>query len=206
MSLIADYGLRRLLLRITLRDVDPPVWRRVAVAEDLTLAQLHRVIQRAFGWQDCHLHEFEIAGHRFGRPDFGGGFPDSAPRVVDERKVVLGDILGARRSFRYWYDFGDDWWHDVVVEGREPAAQDAPRATLLAGENACPPEDCGGPPGYAELLAVLGDPKHPEHTETREWAGDFDPRRFDLGAATRRVAAVVRTRNVRGSSAGKTGA
>jgi hypothetical protein len=71
---------------------------------------------------------------------------------------------------------------------------------LLGGEHAGPPEDCGGPYGYAEFLAALRNPRHPEHAEMREWAGDFDPERFDLARAARRVAAVVRARNARVSA------
>jgi hypothetical protein len=157
----------------------------------LTLAQLHRVIQKAFGWEDCHLHEFHVGGERFGRPDYDEDFPSDRPPLRDERKTSLTKALGARREFSYWYDFGDDWWHDIVVEVREARRVNVARVTLLAGEYACPPEDCGGPHGYAELLSALSDPKHPEHAEMREWAGDFDPQRFDLAKAARAVARAI---------------
>jgi hypothetical protein len=191
---MADAKPSRLLLRITLRDIEPPIWRRVVVADHMVLAQLHDVIQTAFGWKDCHMHEFHAGRERFGRPDFDGDFPSDGPPLRDERKTTLAEALGARREFSYWYDFGDDWWHDIVVEGRETARANAARATLLAGENACPPDDCGGPYGYAELLAALRDPTHPEHAEMREWAGDFDAQRFDLAKAARAVARTTATK------------
>ena len=183
----------RLLLNIALRNVEPPIRRRIAVADDLTLAQLHRVIQEAFGWEDCHMHEFEIGSARFGRPDFDEG-PFGESGVLDERKTKLAAVLGSHRTFTYWYDFGDDWFHDVVVEEREPMTGGEPRAELVAGDRACPPEDCGGPYGYAGLVEALRDRKHPEHAEMREWIGDFKPDVFDIDAARRRVAKVFKSR------------
>lgn len=177
-------------LRVTLLDVEPPVWRELVVPIDFTFAQLHRVLQAAMGWEDCHLHEFDLDGLCVGMPSPDDKlFPRDRP-LLDERKARLGEMLDGRRKFRYWYDFGDDWWHEIAV-GKAAEGDDAgPR--LLAGEGACPPEDCGGPYGYAELLQALADPKHPEHRELREWAGDFDPQRFDYHGAAKAVAKAVR--------------
>ena len=102
----------------------------------------------------------------------------------------MATSLVGRRKFRYWYDFGDDWWHEIAIGKAAADEGDGPR--LLAGEGACPPEDCGGPYGYAELRQALADPKHPEHRELREWAGDFDPQRFDFDRAAKAVAKAVR--------------
>jgi len=179
-----------LQLRITLLDIDPPILRRVLVTDDLTFAQLHKVIQAAMGWGDYHMHEFEVGGQRIGDSApglFGFG---SAPRPLSEKKTRLSDVLGNRRKFRYWYDFGDDWWHEIAIEKR--LLDDGLGPRLLAGERACPPEDCGGPWGYADLLKTLADPNRPEYEELREWAGDFDPERFDLEAAAKAVAKSVR--------------
>lgn len=191
---VANTNPQRLVLHASLRAIDPPIWRRMAVAEDLKLSQLHAVIQAAFGWEDCHLHEFQFGIERFGRPDFDEGFPADGPRMGDERKVTLAKALVAKREFTYWYDFGDDWWHDFVVEGREPMPDGAPRAELLAGERAGPPEDCGGPFRYPDLLVALRDRKHPEHAELKEWVGDFDPERFDLAKSALAVARAVAAR------------
>jgi len=183
-------SVKLLQLRITLSDIDPPIWRRVIVPDDLTFAQLHKVIQAAMGWENCHMHEFEVGGTRVGdaTPDsFGFG---SVPKPLSEKKARLGETLGNRRKFRYGYDFGDDWWHDIAIEKRLPDDGLGPR--LLAGERACPPEDCGGPWGYGNLLEILADSSHSEHEELREWAGDFDPERFDHEAAAKAVAKSVR--------------
>ncbi|MEP7181388.1 MAG: plasmid pRiA4b ORF-3 family protein [Betaproteobacteria bacterium] len=185
---------KRLQLKITLRDVEPQVWRRLVVAPDLTLAQLHDAIQSAFGWQDNHLHEFRVGDFRYGRPDYEDGFPGDGPALGDERKAPLALALRGQRKLEYWYDFGDDWWHDIVVEAVLDADARAPAKALVAGERACPPEDCGGPPGFSDLLAALRDPAHPEHAELREWAGRYDPDKFDLDRAARAVSRARRAR------------
>ncbi|MBK6975626.1 MAG: plasmid pRiA4b ORF-3 family protein [Sterolibacteriaceae bacterium] len=188
----------RLQLKITLEHVEPAVWRRVVVSDSLTFLQLHDVIQRAMGWEDCHMHEFELAGPRIrigtDEPDGFMDFGDREP-CLPERKTRLADVLAGKRKLRYWYDFGDDWWHTIAIEKRLPADSAAVPAELIAGENACPPEDCGGPWGYEEMLAAAADPAHPEHGEIRDWLGDeFDPTAFDLPRHAKAVASSVRKR------------
>lgn len=187
----------RLQLKIVLDNLKPAIWRRVVVDENITFLQLHKVIQHAMGWGDYHLHEFELASPRIrigtdspdGCGDFGGG-----PHLLPERTTRLADVLGGKKKFRYCYDFGDDWWHTIAIERRLPAEPAAPAAQLLAGEYACPPEDCGGPYGYADMLEAAVDPDHEEHEHIVEWLGDFDPKHFDLAAHARRVAAAVRSK------------
>lgn len=163
------------------------------VPVDLTFAQLHKVIQAAMGWEDYHMHEFEVGEVRIGDATPGPFGLGSVPRPLSEKKTRLSDVLENRRKYRYWYDFGDDWWHEIAIERRLPDDGLGPR--LLAGERACPPEDCGGPWGYAELLKTLADPGHPKYEELREWAGDFDPERFDFEAAAKAVAKSVRRKS-----------
>ena len=182
-----------LRLRVTLFNVQQPVWREVRVPGELTFAHLHAVVQAAMGWEDCHMHEFRIGKDSVGMPSPGAFFQDDRP-LLDERKTRLRDLLGRRPKFRYWYDFGDDWWHEIAVV--RDADHDGGQG-LLAGEGACPPEDCGGPYGYAEMLLTLADPKDPQYEETREWAGDVDPTRFDFDAAARAVAKVIKRMSAR---------
>jgi len=186
---------KRLQLKITLDEVEPPVWRRVLVRDDLTFLQLHQVIQAAMGWGDYHMHQFELASPRLfiGTQSKDGLFFDAGPSMLPERTTRLADVLERKRKFRYWYDFGDDWWHTLAVEKRLPGEPDGPPAELLAGEGACPPEDSGGPWGYPRMLATAADPAHPEHEDIREWLGDFDPAAFDLAAHVKRVKRAVRT-------------
>ncbi len=183
----------RLRLKITLNGSEPPIWRRVEVNDDITFHQLHRVIQQAMGWEDCHLHEFEVARTRIGTRGGDDMMFAVSDALLPERSTRLFELLDGRRKFRYWYDFGDDWWHDITIEKRLPADAAARPAVLLDGAMACPPEDCGGIPGYYALLDILGDPRHEERAEVLEWLGGaFDPRAFDLAARAGKVAGVIR--------------
>lgn len=172
-------------LKIMLRGVRPPVWRRVVVP-DLTLAALHEVVQRAMGWDDYHMHVFEARGIHYGRRDRELGHRE-------ESKVRLSQVLKrAGEKIRYEYDFGDSWEHDIVLEKLvAPVA----RVACTAGRRSCPPEDCGGAWGYEELIDIMADPSHERHEEMSEWLGEiqggsFDPEFFDLAAADRAVSRV----------------
>lgn len=167
-------------LRIALRDVTPPVWRRVLVPGGYTLDRLHRVIQYALGWQDQHLHSFEVGAQQYGPPD-----PVGELAVWDEMDTRLDAIAGKGDGFRYLYDFGDWWEHELTVEDVFGADLEERYPVCDAGEGACPPEDVGGPHGYAELLAAFADPGHPRHEALRGWLGrDLDPHAFDPGRTT----------------------
>ena len=182
-----------LQLRIVLLNTKPKIWRRVAVSSALTFRQLHDVIQAAMGWEDCHLHEFEVGRERIGTSSKEDSFFGGEP-ALSESKHRLGELLADHKKFRYWYDFGDDWWHEITIEKRLHASEGNPPAMLLDGENACPPEDCGGPWGYVELSAVLADPTNPEHEAMLDWmGGEFDPKAFDKEECARHVSRCVRT-------------
>jgi hypothetical protein len=170
-------------LKITLKDITPPIWRRVQVASNTPLGKLHEIVQQAMGWTNSHLHAFLIAGDRYGPPDSDGESKD-----IDYRKIKLEDIAAEGSRFSYEYDFGDDWGHELVVEKVLAPEPGVKYPICLAGKRACPPEDCGGPWGYAQLLEILADPKHEEHEERKEWLGDdFMPERFDLSLVDKQV-------------------
>jgi hypothetical protein len=172
---------------------DPPVWRRLLVPAAIRLDRFHRVLQVAMGWEDCHLHAFTDGRIRYGRPD-----PEL--RLRDERKATVADLLPRKGGrARYTYDFGDDWEHELVVEERLAAEAGTIYPVCVAGEGACPPEDCGGPWGYEHLREVLADPTSDEHEDMLAWLGldkgtDFDPHRFDLSEVNRALASAGATR------------
>ena len=175
-------------IKVTLLDTRPPVWRRLLVPAELTLGQLHDVLQLAFGWQNCHMHDFRIGRERFGEPepdDGGMGLETS-----DERKARLSSVLGkAGAKAVYTYDFGDSWEHDIVVEKVQPADPGLVYPLCTAGKRRGPPEDCGGVPGYYNLLEAIRDPKHEEHEDMLEWiGGDFDPEAFSIEDVNRELA------------------
>jgi hypothetical protein len=170
-------------LRIDLVGTEPPVWRRVLVPAGYTLDRVSRTIQLAFGWQGVHLHSFEIGGRQFGEPD-----PLGELELQDELDVRLDSVAAAGARFSYVYDFGDWWEHEITVENVVPAHPDDRHPTCVAGDRAGPPEDVGGPEGYAEILAILSNPDRPDGTGVREWLTDFDPNRFEPG----RISALLR--------------
>jgi hypothetical protein len=190
---------RQLLqLKVTLLGVKPPVWRRLIVDSSTSLHQLHEYIQAAFGWWNYHLYEFEIGQNSYGVPDPEW---DDGPPVKKAHRTALTKVSGIGDRFRYNYDFGDGWEHEVVVEKAFPSTPGMTVPSCIDGRRACPPEDCGGPWGYQELLTILSDPKHPEHVQRLQWVGSewgggrldpeaFDPAEFTANLDTLRAAAL----------------
>lgn len=171
------------VLRVSLREVEPVVWRRLVVRSEMPLPKLNQALERVMGWEGYHLHMFDVGGILFGEPD------EDADYVINEKAATVKHVLprvGA--TLRWDYDFGDGWEHDVMVEAIESPVEGKRYPVSLDGARACPPEDCGGVSGYEQLLAALADPKDPEHEEMVEWAPNgFDPDAFDLVAANRRL-------------------
>ncbi len=161
-------------MKITLKGVKPPIWRRLLIPSEFTLTQVHEVLLTAMGWSGYHLYAFKI-GHT-SYLDIDDDWPDDS---VDPASVRLGDLVGPSDKFTFEYDFGDGWEHQVVVEDVLHAAGRS-RPVCLAGRRACPPEDVGGPWGYADFLDAITDPKHELHGELLEWiGGGFDSEAFD---------------------------
>ena len=163
-------------LKVTLSGVEPQVWRRLLVPSTLSLKRLHQILQIALGCTDTHLHEFAAHGLTYGTPH---SEYENATR--DEADVLLSEVLvKEKESLVYEYDFGDGWEHTVVLEKVLSTTPDMSVPICIAGQRACPPEDCGGPGGYEVLLEAIRDPSHEEHQTMREWIGDdFDPDDFD---------------------------
>ena len=180
----SNAGKNPLSLKVTLRGTKPPVWRRLLIPGEMTLGDLHQAIQAAMGWHDSHLHAFDIAGREYGDPD-------SVDDVADEERLTLNAVLNSGVSrFTYTYDFGDNWEHTVLIERTRRPLEAGRYPACIAGKRHCPPEDCGGPWGYQNLLAVLADPMHPDYPERVEWVGeDFDPEEFAIDVANARLAA-----------------
>lgn len=127
-------------LKVFLRGIKPPVWRRVLVPQDCTISVLHETIQIAMGWWNCHLHRFLIRGKEYGVAYEGGiSFAD------DPDQTRLGDFrFRPSERFGYLYDFGDKWDHDIVVEKFLPRDSAKAYPLCIAGRGDCPEEDSGG--------------------------------------------------------------
>jgi hypothetical protein len=176
-----------LSLKVTLRNIRPPIWRRILMPSNMTLEDLHFAIQNVMGWDNSHLHDFDIGGERYGDPS-------NTDDVINERRLTLDAVAksGVTR-FAYTYDFGDNWEHAILIEKKPPSSGAKAYPACVAGKRNCPPEDCGGPWGYASLLEILANPAHPEHDEQLEWLGEeFDPEAFSVDYADAMLAAVFR--------------
>jgi hypothetical protein len=164
-------------IRIELRHTDPLIWRQVEVPTSITLKVLHDIIQAVMGWFDYHLWEFRIGKQRYGLPmddDWG-----TEPRIA-AGKVRLRDVLKPRKTvIDYTYDFGDGWEHRLTVTDVRTGQPGVSYPRYIGGKRNGPPEDCGGIPGFYELLEAITDPAHPSHAHLKEWAGDYDPDTVD---------------------------
>src|SRR5260370_26184783 len=180
-------------LKVTLLGTSPPIWRRVLASADVTLAQLHDVLEAGMGWEDGHLHELSVDQRRIGRPD-----PEDRlmgmPSVENERTVRLSGILGRVGSKAIWtYDFGDSWEHGIVLEKRLPVDPNMTYPVCKGGELACPPEDCGRIPGCYDLVAALNDPNPERHERMLDWLGDaFNSQAFSVDSVNRMLAPLRR--------------
>jgi len=174
-------------IKVMLEDSHPPIWRRLLVPDDITLADLHDIIQVAMGWENYHLHQFIVKGEYYGEPH-----PDYGFEMHDERKVTLRQIAPREGfKFRYEYDFGDSWLHQILVEKILPPEPGQFYPLCIKGKRACPPEDVGGIWGYYNFLEAIQDPDHPEHEDCLEWiGGEFDPEAFDLEAVNQGLRAL----------------
>ncbi len=174
-------------IRITLRHIEPPIWRVLLLKADTRLGELHDILQEVMGWEDDHLHGFRIGQDTYGEPD--PGFPSD---ILNERNIRLDKIASAGDTFVYDYDFGDSWEHELKIEKVMPAEPGTHYPICLDGQRACPPEDCGGPYGYARMLEVFRDPKNEEHEEIVEWLGEeFDSEAFDVDTVNRFMATKI---------------
>ena len=155
-------------LKITLKGIKPTIYRTIQIEDNRTFFELHVAIQIAFGWDDSHLHVFEINNDRIGINEFDGFKDDS---IIDEKTIRLFQTnLTEKKKFKYTYDFGDDWEHEIqVTKILEP--KDTFYPNCIKGARNTPPEDCGGIDGFEDFKEIMGNRKHPEFKETKAWYG-----------------------------------
>jgi hypothetical protein len=163
-------------LKITLDHVKPVILRRLEVPFDIRLDHLHLTIQAAMGWTNSHLYEIRAGDVGWSTPlpdaDWQGDFLDAGKARLDD---VLADV--GTKTLRYLYDFGDGWQHAIKLEGLVDPEPGVLYPRLIEASGRCPPEDVGGPSGYAEFLAAMGDPKHERHDDLADWIDEdeFNP-------------------------------
>ncbi len=168
-------------LHVQLKEIDPPIWKRLIVPGQLTLFQLHQTQQVTMGWYHSHLHEFIVEGTR-GVTYYGEPSPEDDYRHEDDKLGRLAQVAPAKGAmFVYEYDFGDSWKHIITVEQIEEVSRDEAYPWCLDGQRAAPPEDVGGVSGYANFLEAWRNRSHSEHQDMRQWVGKhFKPELFSV--------------------------
>ena len=185
-------------VHVALDDIEPKIWRRLIVPLDVTLGQMHPILQAAMGWTNAHLHEFDVGGLTYGDTwSLSAERTDNDARVFDADEVRLRDFTRAlNTAFIYVYDLGDNWRHTVTLEKRVHVKPVPKRPSCIAGARCCPPEDVGGTSGYFEFLRVLlaPDPEElEEQKHLKRWSdGRFDPERFDVAKTDKAVRNALR--------------
>lgn len=170
--------------KITLKGIKPKIWRSIQVPSNYSFWDLHVAIQDSMGWLDYHLHQFTIINPKTGENESIGIPDDEYPEgVIPGEKVKISKyFLSPKDKAKYEYDFGDGWEHEIILEKILPIIVGSKYPQCVAGERACPPEDCGGVYGYENLLEIISNPKHEEYEEMMRWLGgefnseDFDPK------------------------------
>lgn len=187
-------------IKITISEIEPPIWRRVRIPGSITFSQLHRVIQVAFGWLDYHLHQFTFADIVVTEPDADfsvGELYGERARAFDPEKTIVNELFDQYDRCIYEYDFGDRWVHEVVVEKRLKDTKRNSVPVCLGGARQRPPEDVGGVSGYQEFLEIIRDKGHPEREELLRWAEKdtrgkpYDPECFCIDEVNRRLSYVL---------------
>jgi hypothetical protein len=174
-------------LKVSVEGIEPEIWRRLQVPGNASLGWLHAVLQVAMGWTNSHMHQFIVGERLYSDPRLE---PDDDLNVLDENATAVMDIAPRVKSaFLYEYDFGDSWEHRIIVEKiLDPDPTPSTFAQCLDGARACPPDDCGGAFGYANLLEIIMDPKHEEYEDMMEWlGGKFEPEAFDREKITKHL-------------------
>jgi len=170
--------------KIQLKEISPLIWRRILVPENYSFWDLHVAIQDSMGWLDYHLHLFRIRRKHahsitlIGIPD-EDRFEDD-PEITAGWEVSISDFFyDVGTTFDYEYDFGDSWEHEIIHEGILLKEKGTKYPVCIGAARACPPEDCGGVPGYYRMLDIISDPNHEEYEEMITWLGKkYDPEQF----------------------------
>ncbi len=185
-------------LKITIMEIEPPIWRRVLVPENIAFLKLHKILQAAFGWQNYHLFNFDFKDTVVAIPDlnYAPGELYGDITELNAKSTKIDGLLRERKTFVYTYDFGDDWRHEVVVEDILLAQEGQRYPLCIGGERHRPPEDVGGIGGYQNFLEAIGNPDHPEYNENLIWAEKdtggrkFDPEYFYINEVNRKLARI----------------
>ena len=207
--LLVIMGMDKILqIKITLKNIEPKIWRSFLVSDSWTFDKLHRVIQKVMGWEGYHLFEFKVKKEmktdmplslkKMSRMDSRTIKSSSYIRITssdegyleenekDPKKSTIKDYLNAeKQKIDYVYDFGDTWNHEIIVEKIiEKNIENLNKYPIcLEGQRACPPEDCGGTGGYERIIEALKTKKDPwgeKIQDLKSWLGNWNPENFNI--------------------------
>lgn len=180
-------GQLEVIVRVSLAEITPAIWRQIRLSGAMTLEDLHFAIQGAFGWENSHMHVFTLSADETYSVSAAKSWSADVgvEGAGDAAKITLQEIVARKiKRFTYEYDFGDSWLHEITIESASPATEPIAMPQCLAGERNGPPDDCGGVPGYYNFVEAMSDPKHPEHRELKEWhGGKYKPELFSVKTA-----------------------
>ena len=199
LELLARYGLpvckcRAFDLNIRLDLDGRDAVRRLRVPAVLSFERLHKLLQTAFGWRDCHLYSFGLfedwSDDYYATPDVEliliVDDYETNPNAVSVTGQKLSDYAPKYRKILYRYDFGDDWRHYIEIEDIIEDCYDS-LPLLLSGERDAPPENAGGSRGFAEFLEIIANPAHDEYEQTTMWAKSLGWKPFDFEFVAKRI-------------------
>lgn len=168
-------------VQIALKGFKPKIWRRLLIPSDLLLSDFHKIIQTSMGWTNSHLHQFIKNRTFYTERMLDDDYWDEMDNI-DYKFIRISDLLKKEKGrITYEYDFGDGWEHNIILEKILPVDSNVNYPVCVKGKMNCPPEDCGGVWGYANMLEILEQPKHEEYESFIEWLGDeFDPEYFEM--------------------------
>ena len=174
---------------VAIEGINPPIWRTLKLSSQMTLDTLHYAIQGSFGWDNSHLHAFNLSRSERYSDNTSFDMEEFGTEEGKSHKFRLSAlILRKIKKMTYDYDFGDSWHHEIKIVAVNPLEKPLKYPECLEGELSGPPEDCGGIWGFENFKEVMSDPKHEEYESMKEWYGErFNPEKFSIRDANRGI-------------------
>ena len=162
-----DKKYKSYIIKVTIKNTHPPVWRRLQIPAGITFHELNAIIQLAFNWSGYHLYSFEIGNLLIEIPD--DIYDDFDYKVINSKRTKVDKYFDKIEKLEYTYDFGDNWIHDIQIENVVESEEKLKNPVCLKAKMASLPEDCGGPWGYEDLLDVINNPKDERYQDMKDW-------------------------------------
>ena len=162
-----DKKYKSYIIKVTIKNTHPPVWRRLQIPAGITFHELNAIIQLAFNWSGYHLYSFEIGNLLIEIPD--DIYDDFDYKVINSKRTKVDKYFDEIEKLEYTYDFGDNWIDNIQIENVAESEEKLKNPVCLKAKMASLPEDCGGPWGYEDLLDVINNPKDERYQDMKDW-------------------------------------